>query len=85
VATLEARFHPRSKAGGGFVVIGRIVCNGRRASIQPGEIAAPAVKPFDSGGLLRKLHFLVESAVPDPFHELLRLRSDYWSFVELET
>jgi hypothetical protein len=48
------------------------------------NIPAHAVKPFDARGLVSKLYFLVEAAVPDPFHELLRLRSEYWSFVEIE-
>src|SRR5437879_13308484 len=34
---LEARFHPRTKTSGSFVVVGRVYCNGRRAWIEIGR------------------------------------------------
>jgi hypothetical protein len=83
VRLLEARFHPASKAGPDVVVVGRVVCEGRRTTIQPVEIPPRAVRPFDASRLLEKLRFLVTSTGPDPFAELLKLRSDFWSFRDI--
>jgi hypothetical protein len=83
VHVLEARFHPASKSGVGFVVVGRVICDERRASIEHVEVAPHTVKPFDASKLREKLEFLVMSAVGDPFRGLLELRSGFWSFVEL--
>jgi hypothetical protein len=84
VRTLEARFHPASKAVQGFVVVGRVRCSDRDTQIEPAPIPAQAVKPFDASRLHQKLEFIVMSAVGDPVRELLSLRSGFWSFVEVE-
>jgi hypothetical protein len=34
---------------------------------------------------MKKLTFLVESAMPQPFEQLSTLRSDFWSFAEVPT
>jgi hypothetical protein len=82
VRVLEARFHPASKSGREFVIVGRVRCEGRRTSIERFEISPTAVKPFDSSRLHEKLEFLVMSVVGDPARGLLELRSGFWSFVE---
>ena len=82
VRVLEARFHPASKSGGAFVVVGLVSCEGRRASITRLAIAPAAVKPFDASRLHDKLEFLVMSVAGDPAPGLLELRSGFWSFVE---
>jgi hypothetical protein len=83
VRVLEARFHPKSKAGREVVIVGRIICEGARASIEPAEVSPRALKPFDSVRLLEKLRFLLATTADDPFKELPRLRSDFWSFHEV--
>jgi hypothetical protein len=85
VRKLEARFHPSSKSGDAFVVVGRVVCDQHRATIEPAEIPPSAVKPFDSARLHDKLEFLVMSVAGDPCRSLLALRSGFWSFVEIST
>lgn len=82
VRILEARFHPASKSRPGFVIVGRVRCEPHRASIEPADIRADAVKPFDSTRLHQKLEFLVASVAGDPFRSLMALRSEYWSFAE---
>jgi hypothetical protein len=83
VRILEVRFHPRSKSGREAVVVGRVLCEGRAARVEPVSIAPEAVKPFDSLALFCNLQLLVASVVGDPFHELAGLRSGFWSFVEV--
>jgi hypothetical protein len=83
VKILDARFHPSSKSGRGFVSIGRILCDGERVTIEPVVVPAPAVRPFDANRLHAKLEFLVMSFPRDAYRGLLQLRSEFWSFVEL--
>jgi hypothetical protein len=83
VRVLEARFHPASKEVQGFAIVGRVICDQNRASIEQAEIPPGRVKPFDSNRLHEKLEFLVTSIVGDPFRGLLALRSAFWSFVEV--
>jgi hypothetical protein len=83
VRVLEARFHPATRARPSFVVIGRVVCERNRAAIEPIEVAAGAVSPFDSRRLHEKLAFLVTSVVGDCAQALLALQSGFWSFVEM--
>jgi hypothetical protein len=85
VRLLEARFHPGSKASPDAVIVARVVCEGKKPSIEPAEVPARAVRPFDANRLLEKLRFLVTSTGPDPFGELLRLRSDFWSFRDISS
>jgi hypothetical protein len=83
VRRLEARFHPSSKSTDRFVVVGRVVCDQHRATIEPVEVPPNAVRPFDSARLHEKLEFLVMSVAADPCRSLLELRSGFWSFVEI--
>ena len=64
------------------VVVGRVRCDGSRATIERVNVAPSAVKPFDAGRLHEKLEFIVMSVVGDPARGLLELRSGFWSFVE---
>jgi hypothetical protein len=82
VRVLEARFHPATRSHPKSVVVGRVICDGRRARIEPIAVAPSAVKPFDAARLHEKLEFLVMSTVGDPASGLLQLRSGFWSFVE---
>jgi len=84
VRILEVRFHPYSKAGREVVVVGRVLCDGRAARVEPARVVPEAVKPFEPPALFSKLQFLVASVVGDPFHELAGLRSGFWSFVEVQ-
>jgi hypothetical protein len=81
VHILEARFHPDGKSRSGFVVVGRVICEGERASIERTDVAPHAVKPFDASHLHEKLEFIVMTAVGDPYRGLQELRSGFWSFV----
>jgi len=82
VRILQARFHPATKSGPTFVVVGRVICDGNRATVERVEISSAAVKPFDSTRLHEKLEFLVMSMVGDTARSLLQLPTGYWSFVE---
>lgn len=83
VRILEARFHPGSKSEPRTVVVGRVLCDGRTARIDPVPFRLEKVKPFERTNLLDKLEFLVGSTVGDTFHALIALRSGFWSFVEV--
>lgn len=82
---LEARFHPQTKSGRRFVIVGRVRCDQSRVSIEPAPIRPQTVKPFDSDRLHEKLEFLVTSLVGDRARALLELQSGFWSFIELPT
>jgi hypothetical protein len=81
---LEARFHGGKKGdGSGPVLIGRVVLPDRKGEKVRVEAAARADgSALDHEAALAKLRFLVEQCAPDPLPRLLRLRSDFWSFVE---
>ena len=83
VRILEARFHPGSKSGSGFVVVGRVFCDQHPISIERIAIAPGTTEPFDAARLYDKLEFLVISVARDPYRELLELRSGFWSLVQL--
>jgi hypothetical protein len=83
VRRLQARFHPRTRSGTEFVVVGHVVCDERGTRIEPASIPPTATKPFDSGRLHEKLQFLLLSVGSNPCRSLLTFRSGYWSFVEL--
>jgi hypothetical protein len=83
VRVLEARFHPDSKSRQHAVVVGRVLCEGRTARIEPVSFPPEMVKPFEPIKLLDELEFVVGSAVGDTFHALVALRGDSWSFVEV--
>ena len=80
---LEARFHPRSKSTPSYVVVGRVVCHGARASLELETVRSHSLEPFDWEGLLKKLECLIEAAHPDPAKGLLGLKSEFWSFAEV--
>jgi len=71
---LEARFHPQKRAGNGVVVVGRVRCDGTSAEVEP----------LSNGEMLEKLLFLVRESEPKPYERLKALRSDFWSFVEID-
>jgi hypothetical protein len=81
---LEARFHPWRKARGPFVVVARVLCRRRRAVVEAALAAADEpVIPLQET-MLQKLEYLVARSGPDTFHRLQDLRSEFWSFVEVE-
>jgi hypothetical protein len=84
VRVLEARFYPSTRSNPISVVVGRVICDGRRARIERVEVPPAAVRPFDSARLHEKLEFIVMSVVGDPARGLLQLRSGFWSFVETQ-
>jgi hypothetical protein len=81
---LEARFHPHQGGEDGFIVVAHVIWEGDVANDSPmlsastslGECGSPTT-------ILAKLHFLVASSTPDVFGRLQRLKSRYWSFVEV--
>jgi hypothetical protein len=84
VRVLEARFHPRQKGIGDFIVVGHLVWEGE------GERARPTVQPStallmrnEPATLLSKLQYLVSVNGPESFQRLQILRSQFWSFVEV--
>jgi hypothetical protein len=81
---LEARFHPSSKSGRNIVSVGRVICTAGRVTIESVEVPPAAVRPFDASRLREKLAFLVTSFAQDTCVGLLQLRSEFWSFVEVE-
>jgi hypothetical protein len=83
VRILEARFHPHSKKSGIALPVARLSCDGTRVTIEPLPISRRQLRPFDPDGLIAKLNFLVQTAIPRPYEGLTALRSDYWSFVDV--
>jgi hypothetical protein len=83
MTVLQARFFPKAKRGGGAVVIAEVRCHDRKVEIEPTKVGPRDVRPFDPTAILGKLYFLVENAGPAPVQQLTRLKSDYWSFVEI--
>jgi hypothetical protein len=81
---LEARFHPKQKLVPEFVVVGHVVWD------EDGAITQPTVQPsaelvYDGSPatMLVKLQYLVANTVPETFERLQRLKSLFWSFVEV--
>ncbi len=79
---LEARFHPRQKTGGDFIVVGHVVWEGDRARpvVQPSSNLLTRGEPAT---LLSKLQYLVSINGQESFERLRVLRSQFWSFVEV--
>jgi hypothetical protein len=80
--TLEARFHPRRKDVGDFIVVGHVVWEG--------ESAQPVVQPStevlarpERVTLLSKVEYLVSISARESFERLRTLRSQFWTFVEV--
>jgi hypothetical protein len=79
---LEARFHRQS--GTDFVVVGHLVWVGRPDRDPPHLRAAPSLTLESSPTtMLSKVEYLVAATAPAPFERLQRLRSRFWSFVEV--
>jgi hypothetical protein len=81
---LEARFHPWRKARGPFVVVARVLCRRRRAVVEAAPAGADEPAAHSQQTMLQKLEYLVARSGRDTFHRLQDLRSDFWSFVEVE-
>jgi hypothetical protein len=79
---LEARFHPRQKSGGDFIVVGHVVWEGDdgRPVVQPSSALLTRGEPAT---LLSKLQYLVSINGRESFERLQVLRSQFWSFVEV--
>jgi hypothetical protein len=82
VRVLEARFHPKQKDGGDFLVVGHVVWEGARAwpVVQPSTALLMRSEPAT---LLAKLQYLVSVNGRESFQRLQLLRSQFWSFVEV--
>jgi hypothetical protein len=76
---LLARFHPLADDSQ-IVVVGRVVCAADGAHLDAESLTG--LHRFNAP-LLVKLRYLIERAAPDPFDSLRRLRSRFWSFVEI--
>lgn len=79
---LEARFHPRQKDVGDFIVVGHVVWEG--------ESARPVVQPSrdvlmrrEQATLLSKVQYLVSISAFESFERLQTLHSQFWTFVEI--
>ena len=82
--TLEARFHPMEREGGGFVVVGHLIWEGAgedpRPRIEPAQSLARLSAPTTILSILRQLVLMTS---PKSFERLSQLNSRYWSFVEV--
>lgn len=81
---LEARFHPWRKAQGPFVVVGRIICRPGGAQIEPEPVGLEEQATARQQTMLQKLAYLVSRSGRDTFRRLRDLRSEFWSFVEID-
>lgn len=79
---LEVQFHPKKKGKGAPIPVAQILFRGDRMEIRP--LATADGLGLDQGDVLLKLHFLAEMTSPQSFERLRELRSDFWSFVEVE-
>jgi hypothetical protein len=81
---LEARFHPHTGKGQ-FVVIAHVIWEGDMARAMPTLEPAPSLREFGAPSMmLAKLDFLVAISMPEAFTRLQALKSQFWSFVEVE-
>jgi hypothetical protein len=81
VRVLEARFHS-GKKGSGFIVVSHVVWDGERTRpvVQP---SAELLMRSEPEMLLSKLQYLVSVNGRESFERLQVLRSQFWSFVEV--
>lgn len=79
---LAARFHSGKKGRGEFIVVGHVVWDGERARlvVQPSTELLMRSEPAT---LLSKLEYLVSVNGREFFERLQTLRSQFWSFVEV--
>jgi hypothetical protein len=83
---LEARFHPWSTAEKeNFVAVARIWCSGTQAVIEPIPNQCGLMQPSQLQELTKKLQYLVGTALPDPFRQLIAIESRYWVFEEVDS
>ena len=79
---LEARFHPQGSEA--YVVVGQLVWQRRSEDDAPRVEPAPELtSEADAGTTLSKLRYLITSTAPGCFERLQRLRSRFWSFVDV--
>jgi hypothetical protein len=76
---LVARFHPLADDTQ-VVVVGQVICATHGTSLRPASLNGTFTA---SATLLAKLRYLIERAAPNPFDSLRKLRSQFWSFVEI--
>jgi hypothetical protein len=76
---LEARFHPRKRGGEKVIVVGRVYCENGRAGVKAAQAGSSA-----RSAMQEKLEFLVRTIGRPVFERLRELKSDYWSFVEID-
>lgn len=79
---LEARFHSGKKGNGEFIVVGHVVWDDEHASpvVQPSTELLMRGEPAT---LLSKLQYLVSLNGRESFERLQVLRSQFWSFVDV--
>ena len=83
---LEARFHPLEKQGQGYIVVGHVTWPETPAEADPQVEPAPSlVRASAPATMLATLRHLVRMTSPKSFERLESLRSQYWSFVRVET
>jgi hypothetical protein len=80
---LEARFHPRKRDGASTIIVGRVYCDGETTRVESSNGSSNAPITFQEA-MVEKLRYLVRSCGLRPYDGLRKLRSDYWSFVELK-
>jgi hypothetical protein len=79
---LEARFHTGTKGSGEFIVVGHVVWDGEHA----GPVVQPSTELLmrsEPATVLSKLQYLVSLNGRESFDRLQVLRSQFWSFVEV--
>jgi len=65
-------------------VVGRILCHRGSVDIEPEPIGVEEQGSAIQETMLQKLQYLVRTGGGDTFDRLRDLRSDFWSFIELE-
>jgi hypothetical protein len=79
---LEARFRPR--LGSPFLIVAHLVWRGAPSATPAVVEPAPSLLLEESAGaFMTKIEYLVAATAPDCFDRLQRLRSRFWSFVEV--
>jgi hypothetical protein len=76
---LLARFHPFADDSQ-IVVVGRVICLGTEAWLDPVSLAGLFATP---ASMILKLRYLIERSAPAPFERLQTLRSQFWSFIDV--
>jgi hypothetical protein len=80
---LEARFHPFRKGDKRYLVAGWVLFYGEQASVLPAPAVGENQATEDRTALIQKFRYLVEAAGTAPLTNLKRLRSTFWSFVDV--